>query len=161
MHGPPKLVRETPILGSQDSDAIIMEHTTVSDPNYKSFRDLGSYSHAAISDLIDGKVLIRLDEFKPARSVFAKFPWIRQVRSCSLGMVSKKRDIAYGIKIGLDISQEGGSRDFDAHLARSGASLQVFWIFSFHLGRGFCNGATQNFEASTEMLVEHHIKHTN
>jgi hypothetical protein len=27
-------------------------------------------------------------------------------------MVSKKRDIAYGLKIGLDITQEGGSRDF-------------------------------------------------
>ena len=120
MHGPPKLVREIPILASRISDATIIDHSTDRDPNYKSFIELGSYSHAAISELIDGNILMRLDEFKPARSVFARFPWIRQVRSCSLGMVMKKRDIAYGLKIGLDITQEGGSKDFDAHLARSG-----------------------------------------
>ena len=56
MHGPPKLVRESPILGSQDSDAITIEHSTDRDPNDKSFVDLGSYSHAAISELIDGKM---------------------------------------------------------------------------------------------------------
>jgi hypothetical protein len=88
-------MRESPIFNTQDPNAITIDQTTgKSDPNYNSFVDFGSYSRAAISGLIEGNILVRLDQFPPARSVFAKFPWIREVRSCSLGMVLKKRNIA-------------------------------------------------------------------
>jgi hypothetical protein len=37
-----------------------------------------------------------------------------------LGIVLKKRDIADGVKLGLDITQESDSRKFDAHRALEG-----------------------------------------
>ena len=90
------------------------------DSNYSSFSDLGSYARVAMAELVEGRVLTRLDKFHPAPEIFKKFTWLSGIRSCSLGIVLKKRDIAEGVKIGLDITQESDSRTFDAHRALRG-----------------------------------------